>query len=153
MPAKRFCPVDEVPSFKLCKELKEQDYPQGGGGWYWLVTQTEERKELVSLYFFEMRPVPLAYQEYIKAPTLREVGERLPDKIMVDGFPFYLTVTRQGDVWECYYSTPATGILGGRVVCRPPTGRSSRMPDAYASMWLWLKKSNHLEGSNDVYSK
>jgi len=144
MPAKRFCPVDEVPSLELCKELREHGYPQDRGGWYWLVMQTEKREEPTGLHFFEMRPVPPACQEYIKAPTPREVGGRLPDKIMVNGFPFYLTVTRQGNMWECYYSTPATGILGGRVVYRPSAEWGSRMPDVYASMWLWLKRTNYL---------
>ena len=77
MPEEKFNPTDEVPSLELCKKLREQGYPQDGGGWYWLVMRTEEGKELASLHFFETRPVPLAYQDYIKAPTLREIGEWL----------------------------------------------------------------------------
>jgi len=145
MPEEKFNPTDEVPSLELCKRLREQGYPQDGGGWYWLIMRTEEGKELASLHLFETRPVPLAYQDYIKAPTLREIGERLPDKIEANGFPFYLIITRLRSLWEVYYGTSASDMPSGCVALLPPVERSHRAPDTCASVWLWLEKNGYLK--------
>jgi len=75
MAEEKFDPTNEVPSLELCRKLREQGYPQDGGGWYWLVMWTEDGRELAGLHFFETRPVPLAYQDYIRAPFLREVND------------------------------------------------------------------------------
>ena len=67
----------EVPSLELCKKLKELGYPQDGEGWYWV--------EVKSGYKWEWKlrllvNFPYAVDNYkIKAPTVRELGEWLPE--------------------------------------------------------------------------
>jgi len=68
MPEEKFNPTDEVPSLELCKRLREQGYPQNGGGWYWLVMWTEDRRELASLHFFRDKTCPASLPGLHQSP-------------------------------------------------------------------------------------
>jgi len=94
-----FNPKLEVPSLELCKKLKKLGYPQEGGGWYWIKTEDEEwnlffihqdyfskegRAEIcngdwVAVEYLEEDTTYYKVKEKIKAPTVRELGEQLPD--------------------------------------------------------------------------
>jgi len=89
-----FDPKKEVPSLELCKKLKELGYPQGGGGWYWVL-------ERIHTYYDEWRvkyypsecEVEFNVLERIKAPTVRELGEHLPK---------FAASLKEESWWECY---------------------------------------------------
>ena len=77
-----FDPKQEVPDLEFCKQLKEAGYPQGDGGWYWVVyVDEEDRGFWVRLTFFRETPPPTFVAYYYKAPTVRELGEWLPYQV------------------------------------------------------------------------
>jgi len=132
-----YSPEREVPSLDVCKKLREQGFPQDGGGWYWLVMKTAERTELASLRFFRLRPVPLAHQDYIKAPTFSEIGGRLPGKIGEKGSQFELIITRDSNLWVVYYSASNPDF---EVMWMPPVRGSENPAEVCANVWLALKE-------------
>ena len=89
-----FNPEKEVPNLELCKKLKELGFPQDGGGWYWTQTDTGWRLgycaeynlapkvKIHMMFFAELgRVIFRARHEIIKAPTITEMWEWLPDFI------------------------------------------------------------------------
>jgi len=87
-----FNPELEVPDLELCKKLQELGYPQETGGWYY-VKILFPRKWVLCLknptenLFYSCREGKKYFyrvQDYIKAPTVRELGERLPSSIKWD---------------------------------------------------------------------
>jgi len=93
-----FDPTKEVPSLELCKELKELGFPQKGAGYFWIKTEDGEwglylideqiydgervevcDKKYVAVGYLEEDATYLKVKEIIKAPTLREIGEWLPE--------------------------------------------------------------------------
>ena len=84
-----FAPEKEVPNFELCLKLKGLGYPQAGGGWYWVYDKhLGEIENLVHVY--EMTDENIEHNAkygylYVKAPTVRELGEWLPDHLELEG--------------------------------------------------------------------
>ena len=74
-----FKPELEVPSLELCKKLKELGYPQNTGGWYWvdLGNGWKPRIEWLGIVDEEISLDDF----YIKAPTVRELGEFFPSEV------------------------------------------------------------------------
>jgi len=66
----------EVPSLELCKKLKELGFPQDGGGWYYYRYYYDNE-------FYIGLKEEIAWEEnpeYYYAPTVRELGEWLPEE-------------------------------------------------------------------------
>ncbi|RLF78688.1 hypothetical protein DRN32_06405 [Thermococci archaeon] len=95
----------EVPNVELCKKLKELGFPQAQPGYYWVRRKTKDGvvvsppeyeiafkgiREMCELnksnylvagaHYTTWWPV----DEIIKAPTCRELGEWLPDHLIID---------------------------------------------------------------------
>jgi len=73
-----FDPRKEVPSLELCKRLKELGFPQDSGGWYWVKFADRDRWRVMYDGIIDYEQV----EEVIKAPTIRELGEWLPDEFV-----------------------------------------------------------------------
>ena len=68
----------EIPSLELCKRLKELGFPQDSGGWYWVKFADRDRWRVMYDGIIDYEQV----EEVIKAPTVRELGEWLPDEFV-----------------------------------------------------------------------
>ena len=75
----------EVPSLELCKRLKELGYPQDWDGWRWEKLRGKSEYEIgyVENPLYKLNPF---VDDFIKAPTVRELGEWLPDKIPLNEY-------------------------------------------------------------------
>ena len=80
-----FDPTKEVPSLELCKELKKLGFPQNRAGWFWVKWEPEEPYILAITfdgrnYHNQSGRTSTKPPFRIKAPTLHEVGEWLPEE-------------------------------------------------------------------------
>ena len=95
-----FKPELEVPSLELCKKLKELGYPQNIGGWYWILPENKNEWLLCycikydksedgiwSFWYYDLDEklkyvyVWKSQERFIKAPTVRELGEFFPSEV------------------------------------------------------------------------
>ncbi|RLJ03092.1 MAG: hypothetical protein DRP08_03955 [Candidatus Aenigmatarchaeota archaeon] len=159
-----FDPQKEVPSLELCKRLKELGYPQDGGGWYWVkrkydllwglylkfqkgwVEWVSWDNNNIKCYWDTSTDIRydnaqgvsiLRIDELIKAPTCRELGERLP-KLVLNKYSLYYTQVKDG--WIIDYansSNPANDRLNWEVDCTEPNVR--------AEMIIWLKENGYID--------
>jgi len=97
----------EVPSLELCRKLKDLGFPQEFPGIYWIVCHDEDGDKVQLLLererdkkFWKMLK---SYREVLKAPTCRELGERLPHD--VDHFKDF----KEG--WLCEFGDKEKGIV------------------------------------------
>jgi len=136
MMCKLFNPAKEVPSLELCKRLRELGYPQEGGGWYYDISWYP----WVGLTFVENPPNDLFFRTcFIKAPTLRELGEWLPS-INDVAYPFCVKLPR-GFEWyvECVEDNER------RIRVRGFTNTES---NARAEMLIWLVENGFVKFQN-----
>jgi len=126
----------EVPSLELCRKLKELGYPQTGGGLYWKKWKDKENWD-VGFVEEEGRQLFLTTVDFIKAPTLGEMGEVLSAKIdaLGDESNWFLRIEKWGDCWYVDLSKFAYCIC---------SERGKRLPNTYAKMLIWLAKNGYL---------
>ena len=133
-------------SLELSKQLKKAGYKQEGEVWWVSV-----RKGEPELYYREQLGMletnsPHAYKRICVAPTVAELGERLPKIVEdnIDGRPiqFEINIIRPIDCrapqWDIFYISPFEGkdIL---VEIGDDT-----LANAMAKMWLYLNKEGLL---------
>lgn len=128
----KFDPKKEVPNKGLCQKLKALGFTQDGGGWYWIEQEffgdSPEPPVLKwILAFREERPKQL---NCIKAPTVRELGEKLPAKIE-DDLRFELISIKMTAGWLVAYTDDITWFKGESMV-------EDTEADARAKMLIWL---------------
>ncbi len=151
-----FDPKKEVPSLELCKQLKKLGFPQAGGGWYW--TKDEELTyfhpgivtERDGGIYIECSPSVCVCYNYLifKAPTCRELGEWLPDIIIVKSDePISYFIKYQKNKWRYRYIDKYGRMLNTEFI------EADTEPNARAKMLIWLAKNNYIKfnkGENDA---
>jgi len=150
-----FDPRKEVPSLDFCKRLKELRFPQSSGGWYWVEVRGNYRlcfndvcKENGLNLFYD--PYQLYIWRYlndvIKAPTVGELGERLPDFI-----------EELGDL-KCIFYKDEIGIEYGKWVkcgdyeitaCK----YANTEANARAKMLIWLIENKYVSFEGEDKNK
>ena len=127
-----FNPESEVPSLELCKKLKDLGYPQDGGGWYWTI----HKKNYAEVnYFNERLHGSELWSEVIKAPTVTEMWEWLPDAITIAKEVWILNLTKN---------------LGGELVIEyrhrgsVAVHRVNRPVIAMAETLIWLAENGYV---------
>jgi hypothetical protein len=140
----------QVVSLKLAKQLKEAGYPQDDSYWSWAISSTifsclkcgyeEERlPQLVNT----IQCIGPAYSETIAAaPTVAELGEKLPATIKPNVKPFnesycMLEMVKDEKCWAIQYFQPSSG-------CQYHQEVATTEADARAKMWLYLKEKGLL---------
>ena len=156
-----FNPRKEVPSLELCKKLKEISYPQDKYGFYWvrlkgsLVNENEwdliywdeeyirwdERGKYILLGGCDCCADYLDIIEKIKAPTVRELIEILPDKIEFDKKDYYLCMTK-----DCIgYNRIIVGDLGAiDMFCN-----EKDIANRIAKALIWLAENGYVNFSKN----
>ena len=136
-----FNPKLEVPSLELCKQLKYLGFPQDGGGWYWYSDIENATWRLV--YEQEVFDYDEDIKEYIKAPTVRELGEWLPVSIK--------------DIHELYIEfdkvTEEDWIISYRYYCHNISlivFKDITEANARAKMLIWLVENNYITFNKEV---
>jgi len=120
----------EVPSVELCKKLKELGYPQTSGGWYWRY-RLPQKWELTFFYTGERGAIP--FEEYIKAPTCREMGEFFPP--MIDTVRLPLDYPQYAGKFCC--------LRKGKIETVADTEAEAR-----AKMLIWLVENGYVKFQN-----
>ena len=138
---RQFNPEQEVPSLELCKRLKELGYPQEGGGWYWV----DLDKPYLTWYGIADEP-PDDY--YIKAPTVRELGEWLPVDVKLKEGDAYLQMdnlklcgfkTTIRLLSYCLYNSHFSVVII----------EDATEPNARAKMLIWLAENGYIKFTED----
>ena len=159
-----FDPKKEVPNLELCKQLKELGFPQEGMGWYWGSFEEPNDKYYLCFRYAENRLVLYgglagtnencvwdAFNDppvMIKAPTCRELGEWLPDIIIVKSDePISYFIKYQKNKWRYRYVDKHGRMLNTEFI------EADTEPNARAKMLIWLAKNNYIKfnkGDNDA---
>jgi len=140
----------EVPSLELCEKLKELGYPQTGGGLYWDTWGDSLGRPQVVLIgdWDDFWPIMQRLKEkyYIKAPTLREMGELLlwEREMRKEGLEPNLLVWKLPD--KIVIRTPLFNM---------PQFEADTLPNVCAKMLIWLAENVHMslgrkEANNNV---
>jgi len=137
-----FDPTKEVPNLELCRRLKELGFPQEEGGWYWingkLVFLTKGKKgylvwdpENVNYYLVD------EIENFLKAPTCRELGEWLPTEIECDGkiFLYRQTLKRKEFPYWIWYGYRYEHLH---------SVEADTEPNARAKMLIWLAENGYV---------
>ena len=125
----------QVTSLDLSKKLKELGYPQEGL-WWWVFDKVW--KPLLT-------GTPTIYKDKIVAPTVAELGERLPYEIKKDGHYYNLTLIRNrfSDFqfsWGCSYRAYLSkGYIDWFYSTCEDTEANAR-----AKLWIYLKESKKI---------
>ena len=132
-----FNPKDEVPDLELCEKLQELGYPQETGGWYWLISTGFKGNPKHTICFLEnfdsATYIPYPYR-YIKAPTVRELGERLPSSIKKDRGLLY---------GKMLNGTYFCGAYKKEITFTEVT--ADKEANARAKMLIWLVENKYIE--------
>ncbi len=138
-----FDPTKEVPSLELCRKFRELGFPQDGGGWYWIKYRRFDREITKLVYQTQINLIPnsygadiyypngaghgsLAITWYAKAPTVRELGEWLPDLIIFK---------HKGKEWWCIHHT----------ITKESNIKAYTEANARAKLLIWLAKNGHVK--------
>ena len=124
----------QVVSLELAKQLKEAGFKQDSKWWWWVNKLSPKSKPSVS-YYGDNKPIK--DWECIAAPTVAELGERLPNRCKTRWFTEQVSglsswVCR---LWDCDADGKAT--FGQNFF-------ADTEANARAKMWLYLKKENLL---------
>ena len=144
--------IKEVPSLELCKKLKSLGLPQDTGGWYWVLS--ENGSEWLLCYYvrhdkskdgiwnfwsynLDRKPeyihVWRSQERFIKAPTVRELGEWLPCYLPELKF---LHIERNEDGFHYYYDEKT--FDGAYVIANTEA-------NARAKMLIWLAENGYVK--------
>ena len=130
---------NQVTSLELSKKLKEAGYPQEG---LWCYRVFDDNYTDIELYDPDdkLDTLPL-HSERIIAPTVAELGNKLPWRISED----YRLQTRKYDAgiaeWQVLYWDLNCNLKHDEF--------AGIEANAMAKMWLWLKKNNYLGDGNN----
>ena len=132
----------EVPCLELCKRLKDLGYPQGdfnSGGWYWVLERNGEWE--IKYYPPKWNSAEFNVVEKIKAPTVRELGEWLPDVIFVgDGLnreAYLIRIAK--DKWRWWYVNRYGGWLHSTMF------EADTEADLRAKVLIWLVENGYVK--------
>jgi len=144
-----------VTSLELSKQLKEAGYPQWGNSFYWVLVNDN----IVLWYWKEFLLDPdRAKRTYFTAPTVAELGERLPKTIKNNKLLFHLKIYYeplrnwgiQYNFWHCGCESCSCGIQKKHSKIEEWLLQDSIFADTEANtrakMWLYLKKEGLLTG-------
>ena len=140
-------PENQVVSLELSKELEKAGYRQDGL-WWWVkipsknyllgMADLEQQEFCVRVnnryIWFEKDIEPI---NNFAAPTCAELGERLPNKIFIRGFNYYLFIAKICGEWIIDYkldNLPLHSVYGFI------TQKAKTEANVRAKMWLYLKK-------------
>ena len=158
---------EQVPSLELCKKLKSLSYPQEGL-FYWqietsdseflkrykierfkdiLITDSEKR---TSDRYWKGKKLKLSYEHFV-APTVAEMGERLPYQLFVgspskhDSYHLEIFMNSDKEFSYSYYDDSTSEILHDTENCKTEA-------NARAKMLIWLVENKHLsfKGERDL---
>ena len=144
-----FDKTKEVPSLELCRRLKELGYPQDGG-WYWvkwrywvknrrrskwdLMLEGKFYNYLIGNEIIETNSaiggIGVIIEEKVKAPTLSEVMEWLPNEFYITKIMDYICANLELD--------PA--VKGKYPIMHAVTGAN-----AGAKMLIWLRENQYIK--------
>ena len=140
-----FDSTKEVPSLELCKKLKELGYPQHHYGF--ILAKFKKEEDFCLLYNegdYDKDMLKFYFDEWHKAPTVRELGEWLPDEITKNDRYYYLNIWKTGSMWGVKYQEDNNNI------CR--IYYADTEANARAKMLIWLVENGHVSfkgGHND----
>lgn len=128
----------QVVSLELSKQLKEAGYPQKGVWWWVCHHGVNDNFKLTML---ENSKKDNELWEVIVAPTVAELGERLPRQIERNGELFQLFTEKTLNGWGVMYAYEFPGHKNGQggLICWR-IERADTEANARAKMWLYLKK-------------
>jgi len=144
---KTFWHVKEVPSLRLCKQLKKLGFPQDAKGWYWVkyckkpilvyyIGKYSDNNR-VTLFYYPVTQSHMGIPEkkiICKAPTVVEIMNRLPQGILKHGtdIDYYLTVDR---LYVYYLS------LSNEYCFKT---ERKMLPNRLAETYIWLKENKYI---------
>ena len=116
---------NQVVSLELSKQLKEASYKQEGL-WWWVKHWSIKKNGFIHSIMIEKeaRPKSKMYEGHIVAPTVAELGEKLPKT-------FYTVL--DGKKWVCQCETNVDTIIDIQIWANTEA-------NARAKMWLYLKQ-------------
>ena len=130
---------NQVVSLELAKELKENGYPQEGL-WWWC--EVDGKYEVLSKLGFKHKEYKSSITNPIVAPTVAELGKKLPDWYKDKKGYTQLDIAKFGVnndttlYWKVAYQVVGVDII---------FFNRKTEAEARAKMWLYLKKNNLLE--------
>jgi len=128
----------QVVSLELSKELKSAGYKQEGLFW-WVRTEPNGR-----FYLRYKLPTEFIHLTQYVAPTVAELGERLPKIIHKDNYNYELNIFYHNR-WEIQYVRTDWRISNDtdvEVFIKLCWAYDSILANAMAKMWLYLKKAD-----------
>ena len=140
---------EQVVSLELAKELKENGYPQEEGLWWWVWDKKDynrlEWEWKISAYnipsFANMDEIRKENKNSFVAPTVAELGERLPD--------YFHSIRDKGcfpNKWIAEMIKEAGSVLMDRKFIDTVSKSANTEANARAKCWLYLKKEGLLGG-------
>ena len=122
---------NQVTSLELSKELKENGYPQEGL-WWWI---DDDRGFILPATDKENLKGWRKITRVFIAPTVAELGEKLPRALYIDTNNYWFGTRKIPDnTWDVLYDSKYNTIR---------TSADTEV-NARAKMWLWLKKEGKL---------
>ncbi|HYD35530.1 MAG TPA: hypothetical protein VD999_05660 [Vitreimonas sp.] len=132
----------QVVSPELAKQIKEAGYPQDSHFWHWF----DDNKKYIGitdwLSITELNPGHgpsdvAKYKNYIAAPTVAELGEKLPGLINYKGLKNLYASFYKSVLFECgYFDVDDKSYF--------ESSEDKSEADARAKCWLYLKKEGLL---------
>jgi len=129
----------QVVSLELAKELKENGYPQEGV-WWWQIYNDNSWHLKLGQCATAAEAVLNIRNQWCTAPTVAELGERLP-------FGIVSGKTRERYACSLHFGTPFPCGLNNRDLWT--ITRTNTEANARAKMWLYLKKNGLLKEAQD----
>jgi hypothetical protein len=131
---------DQVVSLELAKKLKEAGYKQKGLWWWYEHKQRGKDDDFSECLVLDNEPDYTMHpredwNKYV-APTVAELGERLPEAVEINNYICSLMINPCKGGWAVYYSS-YNGKEGYSIT-------ADTEADARAKMWLYLKKEGLL---------
>jgi len=120
---------EQVVSLELAKEMKELGLPQDSF-WSWQIHKKWKTKQLI----LSMAKTKPEIFDFYSAPTVSEIGERLPNLITIHN-----GAGAKNNMWCIIYDESYKTYNGVNQL-----EYSNNFADAMAKMWIYLKKEGLL---------
>jgi len=141
---------DQVVSLELAKQLKSEGYKQEGLWWWRHIPKVITGGAIISAGY-ELLPnsSKRTYASGLKckivAPTVAELGEALPNKVVKNKKEYGIEITKEDGYWCIQYFWD-DGYDGGECLGHQIfiDFEATTEADARAKMWLYLKKERLL---------
>ena len=151
---------EQVVSLELAKQLKDAGYPRNESSFYWILPKQYEQYILAYKDGIRFITINTNFRfdrtfkdnilhggwhclDVIAAPTVAELGEKLPFRIREQDNDYWLYIQKlKHGGWDIRYKT-SDGLIHGKF---HPDGirQGDTEADARAKMWLYLKEKNLL---------